>query len=491
MPDNEYQRKRRSDETPEPSPPPVTGDVDPLVARTGDRFVIHQHHATRLHHDVRLEMFNGSTPVLVSWAVPKRLPRKERGKHLAIRTEDHPIEYLDFADDIPEGNYGAGDVRIFDTGRYEVIGRNEERLTIRLEGRREQGVWHLVHTGEKDGKDQWLAILSSEERPPPDPRPAPDPMLATQGREPFDDPGWAFEPKWDGIRAIADCDGSTTRLTSRNRRDITPAYPELQRLHEQTASLDAMVDGEIVAFEDGAPSFQALQRRMHLRDPKQIDRLVREVPVVFMAFDLLYADERDITALTYQQRREQLEAIIVPADIVRLSPAVVGDGVALYRAAAEQHLEGIMAKTLTSTYQPGERSREWLKVKTSADADVVIVGWSEGGGNREGTIGSLAMALYDDGELRYVGQVGTGFKKQFLDEIMEQLEGLGEGVRPFAADVLRSAPELRRTHWLPPRLVATVEFRQVTSAGRLRSPSFKGFREDKLPEQCTFDQLGR
>jgi bifunctional non-homologous end joining protein LigD len=208
-----------------------------------------------------------------------------------------------------------------------------------------------------------------------------------------------------------------------------------------------------------------------------------------MAFDLLYADERDLTTLSYQERRERLEAILVPSDILRISPAVIGDGVALYRAAAEQHLEGVMAKTLTSTYQPGARSRDWVKIKTSADADVVIVGWSEGSGMREGTIGSLAMAMYDDGELRYVGQVGTGFKKQTLGEIMGQLEELGEGQRPFGSDILRSAPELRRTHWVPPRLVATVEYRQVTSAGRLRSPSFKGFREDKLPEQCTFDQL--
>lgn len=489
MPGTEYQRKRRFDETPEPPAAAVTGDVDPLTAPTGDRFVIQQHHATALHHDVRIEMLNGSTPVLVSWAVPRRLPRVKGEKHLAIRTEDHPMEYLDFAGDIPEGNYGAGDVRIFDTGRYEMVGRSDDRLTIRLQGRRQIGTWHLVHTGEKDGKDQWLAILSSEDRPPPQPRPPSDPMLATVGGEAYDDPAWAFEPKWDGIRAIAICDASSTTLVSRNRRDITPAYPELQGLHLQLAALDAMVDGEIVAFEDGKPSFQVLQRRMHVRDSKQIERLIKEIPVTFMAFDLIYADESDLTGLTYQERRERLEAILVPSKIVQLSPAVIGDGVALYEAAAEQHLEGIVAKRLGSSYAPGDRSRDWVKIKTSADADVVIVGWSEGSGARSGTIGSLVMGLYEGEDLRYVGQVGTGFNQRTLADAMERLQGLGEAPPPFAPEILRSAPELRKAHWVPPRLVAMVEYRQVTSARRLRAPAFKGFREDKLPEQCTIDQL--
>ena len=166
MAETEYERKRRPEATPEPPAAAVSGDVDPLTAPAGERFVIQQHHATRLHHDLRLEMLNGPTPVLVSWAVPRRLPRERGGKALAIRTEDHPIEYLDFAGDIPEGNYGAGAVRLFDTGRYQVLERDGERLTVRLAGARQQGVYHLIHTGEKDGKDQWLAILSREDRPP-------------------------------------------------------------------------------------------------------------------------------------------------------------------------------------------------------------------------------------------------------------------------------------------------------------------------------------
>lgn len=490
MTDSDYQRKRRFEETPEPPPPEVSGDIDPLTAPPGDRFVIQQHHATRLHHDVRLEMFNGPTPVLVSWAVPRRLPREKGDKSLAIRTEDHPIEYLDFTGTIPEGNYGAGVVRLFDMGRYEVEERNDERLTVRLEGERLRGIYHLIHIGEEKGKDQWLAILSRDERPAPDKPPPPEPMLATLAGAPFDDPDWAFEPKWDGVRAIAICDASTT-LISRNRRDITAAYPELQRLHEQVVALDAMLDGEIVALEAGTPSFQALQRRMHLRDQAQIEKLAREIPVSFMAFDVIYLDGHDLTSLTYQERRDRLEAGLVPSDFVHISPATLGDGVALFQAASEQRLEGVVAKKLSSRYEPGRRSGDWLKLKTTFDADVVIVGWSEGSGQRAGTVGSLVMALYDDGVLRYVGQVGTGFNQRTLADTHQRLVELGESPPPFEPAALRAAPELRRVHWVPAETVVTVEYRQVTSAGRLRAPSFKGLREDKRPGECTFDQLAR
>jgi bifunctional non-homologous end joining protein LigD len=482
MADTEYQRKRRFNATPEPAPSEVAGDVDPLTAAPGDRFVIQQHHATRLHHDVRLEMLNGSTPVLVSWAVPRRLPRKKGDKTLAIRTEDHPIEYLDFTGDIPDGNYGAGVVRLFDSGRYEILQRTDDRLTFRLEGDRERGVYHLIHTGEKAGKDQWLAIMSIDERPPAETAPPPEPMLATLAGEPFDDREWAFEPKWDGVRAIAICGGSTT-LMSRNGRDISPAYPELHRLHEQLVAADAMIDGEIVAFEDGLPSFQLLQRRMHVRDRAQIEKLMRTIPVTFMAFDVLYMDGRNLTSMSYEERRPRLETVVVPADIVRLSPSTVGDGVALFQAVSDQKMEGVVGKKLGSRYEPGERSKNWLKFKTSFDVDVVIVGWSEGSGSREGTI------LYDDGALRYVGQVGTGFTQVTLADTLRRLTELGPAPAPFGPEALQSAPELRRAQWVPPRVVATVEYRQVTSAGKLRVPSFKGFREDKLPEQCTFDQL--
>jgi bifunctional non-homologous end joining protein LigD len=212
--------------------------------------------------------------------------------------------------------------------------------------------------------------------------------------------------------------------------------------------------------------------------------MTRQIPVVYMVFDLLYLDGSDLTSLPLQERRRLLEETIVPSERIRISPSTEGTGKALYAAAAEQGLEGIMAKRLSSVYVPGARSKDWLKVKVSFDIDVVIVAWTTGEGARAGTIGSLAMALYDGGELRYVGNVGTGFGRGSLEEAMERLAALEETEPLFT-----ERAELRRAHWVQPSLVAKVEHRGVTSAGRLRAPAFQGFREDKRPEECTIDQL--
>jgi len=463
-------------------------DVDPLTAPPGDTFVIHQHHATAFHHDLRLEMMNGDTPVLVSWAIPKELPRRRGERHLAIHVEDHNIEYGSYTGTIADGEYGAGAVRIFDRGTYEIVDRNEERLTFRLSGERLAGKWHLVHTGIEKGRDQWLAIMSEDLRPEGDPRPGADPMLATLTPDAFDDPEWYFEPKWDGIRAMAICDDDT-RFISRNHNDVTAAYPELAPLHRQVVALDAMLDGEIVAFADGVPSFQQLQQRMHLRDPRKVEQAAKRIPVVYVCFDLLFVDGSDLTGRPLAERREMLEELIVPSDRVLVSPVTEGSGAALFEAAATQGLEGIIAKRKASRYRPGSRSKDWLKVKVTFDADVVIVGWTEGRGRRAGTIGSLVTAVYDGDEMRYVGNVGTGFDEEALEDAMRRLEEAGDGEPPFDAEVIRAMPELRGAHWVNPTLVARVEHRQLTGAGRLRAPSFQGFREDKAPQECTWAQL--
>jgi len=488
MSNSRYDEKRAFGATPEPPSEPTDQDVDPMSAPVGESFVIQQHHATAFHHDVRLEMLNDRTPVLVSWAVPKGLPMSRGQRHLAIRTEDHPMAYATFSGTIPEGEYGGGEVRIFDHGTYEMVDRDDERITIRLQGERLAGVWHLVSTGQEGGKDQWLAIMSEDLRPRGDDPPRADPMLATLTAAAFDDPEWAFEPKWDGIRAIAVC-SEDTRLVSRNDKDITVAYPELYGLHKQVVAVDAMLDGEIVAFDDGVPSFQRLQQRMHLRDARRIEQMAKQIPVVYVVFDLLFVDGRDLTPRTLADRRRILEELIVPSDTIQVSPTTPDNGVALFQAASVQGLEGIMAKRLASRYQPGARSRDWLKVKVTYDADVVIVGWTEGEGRREGTLGSLVMAVYDGGDLRYVGNVGTGFDRGSLDDALGRLQGLEETPPPFPPEMLRSRPELRKAHWVVAELVAKVEHRQLTSAGRLRAPSFQGFREDKRPEECTWEQL--
>jgi len=311
-------------------------------------------------------------------------------------------------------------------------------------------------------------------------------MLATPAARPFDDPAWLFEAKWDGVRAVAVC-GSTTRLFSRAGNDVTPAYPELGRLHERIVAVDAVLDGEIVAFADGRPSFGLLQERMHVRRPRRVDALARTIPVVYLAFDVLALDGRTMTGFPLDERRRVLEEILVPSDAVQISPAVPGEGRALYGAVAARGLEGIVAKRRSSPYEPGRRSAAWLKVKTVLEADVVVLGWQPGEGRRAGGVGSLVCGVYDGGRLRYVGRVGTGFTDRVLRDLSARLLPL-ERSTPPAGD-LRSIPELRRCRWVEPTLVAAVEFRELTAAGRLRAPSFRGLRLDKRPGECTMADL--
>ena len=488
----DYAAKRSFDQTPEP-PPGVAGDVDPATARPGRSFVIHQHYATRLHFDLRLEMFHGETPVLVSWAVPKNLPRHRGVKTLAIHVEDHPFEYGTFSGSIPAGNYGAGEVRIFDAGSYQMLEQRPGKLTFRLEGRRLQATYHLVRIKDEKGRQQWLAMLREWHAAAPEPLPPLQPMLASLAAEAFDDPGWAFEPKLDGIRAIACCD-EATRLISRNGADVTVAYPELHRVHERLVALDAVLDGEIVAMDAGRPSFERLQSRMHVRNPREIDRLSKSVPVSYVVFDLLYLDGHSLVAQPYVQRRRLLEETVVASPAVQVATAVEGSGLALYEAVASRGLEGIVAKRLTSTYELGRRSQNWLKVKTLHEADLVIGGWTPGQGSRERTLGALLLGAYEGspggGQLRFVGSVGTGFTDRLLVDLDSRLRPLRQETSPFSP---ASTAELRRhapgAAWVNPSVVAKVEYRELTAAGKLRAPSFKGLREDKSPAECTFGAL--
>ena len=274
------------------------------------------------------------------------------------------------------------------------------------------------------------------------------------------------------------------RLFSRNGKDVTSGYPELAGLHDRLVALDAVVDGEIVAFQDGRPSFQSLQQRMHVREPR-VEALAKRIPVVFMAFDLLHLDGRTSRTSRAAATRGP-EEILVPDDHVQLSPSSKGPASSV--SGHGRALEGIVAKRLDSRYETGARSRAWLKVKLTFDADVVIVGWTEGEGRRRGRIGSLVMAVYDSEGIRYVGNVGTGFDRAALEDAARRLEAIETSDPPFDRSVIRSSPELRRAHWVEPRLVAVVEHRQLTDAGRLRA-SFKGWRDDKAPQECTFDQL--
>jgi bifunctional non-homologous end joining protein LigD len=488
-----YNEKRRFDETPEPKAPSFSGDVDVATARPGDTFMIHQHHARRLHFDLRLEFLNGKTPVLVSWAVPKNLPLKPGRPHLAVHVEDHPFDYGSFSGSIPAGNYGAGEVRIFDSGTYEVLEQEPGKLTIHLHGERMQGVWHLFQTKKGEEKD-WLVRLRSSDRPDPDPLPPLDPMKATLIDEPFDDDRWIFEPKWDGVRTLAICDVDKTLLMSRNKNDVTSTYPEFEKLHDRLVCVDAIVDGEIVAMSKGRPSFERLQSRINLQNERDIQRMMKQIPTTFIAFDLLYLDGRSLLKVPIEERKEMLDELIVVNENVQVSTYISGQGKALYDAAFEQKLEGIVAKKLGTGYRTGKRGRDWLKVKTVHDAELVIGGWSRGEGSRSSSFGALLVGAFDEEGLRFVGSVGTGFSDKMIEMLVPQLQELETDEMPFVIDP-RMTPKgsfgkpIREPRWVAPELVAKVEFRELTSTGKLRAPSFKGIDPSKLPQDCLYSEL--
>lgn len=489
----DYAAKRSFKRTPEPQPA-VAGNVDPCTAPPGTSFVIQQHHATRLHYDLRLEMFNGDVPVLVSWAVPRNLPTKKGQPHLAVHVEDHPIDYASFSGTIPEGNYGAGEVRIFDSGTYELLEQERDKLTFRLKGKRLQGVYHLALPRTPDRPKDWLAFLSMQEREPRADLPELTPMAATITDDAFDDDRWMFEFKWDGIRALAVCADEETFLMSRNKRDITATYPELQRFHERVVALEAVIDGEIVAFHEGRPSFERLQSRMNLQNEHEIKRAMKTCPINYIVFDILYLDGRPMIGEPVEKRKELLSEIVVPSNLVQVSHYEFGAGTAMFEAARTAKLEGIIAKKLGSPYRPGRRTREWLKIKTIHDADLVIGGWSRGEGSRSSSFGSLLVGAYDGDALRFLGAVGTGFTDKMLEDLIPRLREMETDECPFAGGIEavrsgRFGKPIRDPHWMRPELVARVEYREVTSVGRLRAPSFKGLRPDKSPEECLYEDV--
>jgi bifunctional non-homologous end joining protein LigD len=481
---DEYVAKRDFQRTPEPHPPvdgaPTPGtpephpagltEVAPLVE--GRRFTVQQHHARRLHHDVRFEQDG----VLVSFAVPKRLPEEPGVRHLAVNTEDHPLDYLTFSGAIPAGEYGGGEVRLFDLGTYEPLEVADGKLTVRLHGSRYQGAeYHLFRTRDRD----WLVILGGKvSLPQPAPPPTYEPMMAVLTAQPFDDDEWLFEVKWDGHRCLANL-GQATRLTSRTRRDMTAQFPELIDMHRQLAARNAVVDGEIVALDrEGRPSFERMQDRFH-RTPEELARNKGRVPVQFLAFDLLWLDGRPLLELPLRERRARLEEVLVETGDIRLSQVVGGAGTTFFEQVKALKLEGIVAKRAASPYRPGTRSHDWRKIKALCLQDCVIVGWTPGKGGRAATLGSLLLAVYDDGRLRYAGNVGTGFTHAFLADLLERLQELQVPKPMFEGFEGTLRP--RGARFVRPELVCEVEYLKWTDDNKLRASSFKGLRPDKPP----------
>ena len=430
-----------------------------------------RHDASRLHYDFRLER-NGA---LMSWAVPKGVPLEPGEQHLAVHVEDHPLEYATFEGEIPKGNYGAGTVEIWDKGWYETL--EEKRnggLTVRLHGERLHGVWALV-PAHLDGKEQnWLIVKKREDVEAPLTRY--QPMLATLAREVPEGGGWLFEVKWDGYRALAYVRGSETTLTSRNDNDLTQRFPHVAKeISKAVKSPHAVVDGEVCALdEQGRASFSAMQQG--------------NGPLVYYAFDLLELDGEPLTGLPLTERQARLRKLLDKRNRTVRFSETFDDGDALYEAAKQQQLEGIVAKRADSKYYPGRRSRDWLKIKTHGRQEFLIAGYTHGGGRRAGLFGALILAVRDGDQLRYVGNVGTGFTDAEIRRLLEQLKPLRRKAPPF--EVVPKMPKVRRDEivWVEPKLVAEVEFAEFTHDGRLRAPSYQGLREDKEPAEVRLEE---
>jgi bifunctional non-homologous end joining protein LigD len=468
-----YGKMRDFGATPEPPPAPA--------AAPGTRFVIQKHDATRLHYDLRLERDG----VLVSWAVPRGLPTSPGDRRLAVHTEDHPIEYAEFEGWIPEGQYGAGEVRVFDRGTFEALEWTDDKVTFRLNGSRHRGEYHLVKT-----RTDWLVFLSKRSTHlQPSPPPMFAPMLAEGGHNAFDDPGWRFEPKLDGIRTLAYVGTDGTRLISRTGRDQTERYPELASLARFVNALSAVIDGEIVAAdEDGRPSFERLQQRMNLSAPKDIERARRKLPVILFAFDLIWLDGADLTARPLEERRQVLEDIVTETGPLSLTVIAEEDGLDFFENAKRLGLEGIIAKRKGSPYLPGRRTRDWRKIKAVNQQDCLVLGWTPGTRSRSSTFGALLVGAYRDGELVWIGQVGTGFTEQVLGDLLRRLEELETKEPPVSDPALRA---VRGARWVKPELVCEVEYLEMTRVGKLRAPAFKGLRPDKAPADCVLERPAR
>lgn len=465
---DEYRKKRDPTRTPEPVPA-----EEALPTGNNDTFVIQEHHATALHWDVRLERDG----VLVSWAVPRGLPDVPGDIRLAVHTEDHPMEYATFSGEIPKGEYGGGRMVIWDRGRYETVKWSDREVAVVFAGTRARGKYTFFRSGRNE-KD-WMVRRSE---PPVDADFARlpelvEPMLASPGTLPTNDDDWSYEFKWDGVRALARVEGGRLRLHARKGNDITVTYPELRPLGEELGSTQVWLDGEIVALEDGRPSFHALQHRMHVQNDRQARSLANSMPVTYLIFDVLHLDGRSCVDLPYAERHELLAGLELNGPHWHVSPSFDGDGAAVVETAREQRLEGVIAKRRSSRYYPGRRTADWLKITEVLTLEVLIGGWRPGEGRREGMIGSLMVGVPTDEGLRYVGQVGTGFADEALDALLKRLNPLVRKDNPFVTEVPRE--RAKGATWVRPELVGEVEFRNWTPDGRLRAPSWRGLRSDK------------
>jgi len=535
-----YIAKRDPARTPEPVPDNPLAVATP--AGQEPRFVIQEHHARRLHWDLRLE----HDGVFVSWAVPRGVPHTAKRNSLAVMTEDHPLEYGSFEGTIPRGEYGGGTVTIWDDGRYEPEKWRDDEVIftahgrpggplgtvrlalIRTQGSGEKSSWLLHRTKtdaagrvQPDGEpvvateqaDEAVPSAAPQPKRTPSPKktqPAPKktrdaatarsaravppptgpntlrPMLSTLATPALARSAaarwgaWA-EMKWDGIRAVGVWDGSSLRLYARSGTDITDRYPELTAVDPGLGEEPAVIDGEIIAPDaTGRPSFSRMQNRMHLTSPRQIEVQRRQTPVRYHLFDVLSAGGKDVTGRPLHERRALLEGIGADTIDEIIVPPVFDDVDDTLATARRLRLEGIVVKNPASVYRRGIRTDQWLKVKLTRTQEVVIGGIRPGRGGRTGSIGSLLLGIPDEIGLHYAGRVGSGFSESTLARLDEVLQPLRSDENPFT-DV--PSADARDALWVRPERVGEVEFAEFSPGGILRQARWRGLRPDKSPSE--------
>lgn len=506
-----YFSKRHFSKTPEPRGAPKK------VASKRLAFVVQEHHASHLHYDFRLELDG----VLKSWAIPKGPSMDPHIHHLAVHVEDHPYEYRKFEGVIPKGNYGAGNVIIWDEGWYEPRSESSNpqetlrkaysdgHITFVMHGKKLKGEFALIKMP-KQGDDNWLLVKKADtfatstditeqdtsvksgkhvddlggrvatielsEYPKVAKPWAVKPMLCTLIEEPFDKDNWLFEIKWDGYRAIASKKKDEVALYSRNALDFSakfaPVYEAIRDLEH-----DVILDGEIVVIdEDGSPHFEWLQDWHH--EPKG--------SLHYYVFDILWCDGRDVRTMALVGRKALLRSVIPEKSVIRYSDHIVKNGSHLFTEMQSRGMEGIVAKDADSTYQEGVRGENWLKIKTHLRQEVVIGGFTEPRGSRQ-YLGALIVGVYDKGELVYVGHSGGGIADEERKRLRAMLDKIERKTSPFSTEPKPNAP----VHWVRPELVCEMNFAEWTNDGSMRQPKFVGLREDKKPAAVTREKPHR
>ena len=471
-----YNKKRDFKQTSEPEGKLDSGNLY--------RFVIQRHRASRLHYDLRLEIDG----VLKSWAVPKGPSMNPDDKRLAVETEDHPVKYLDFEGAIPKGNYGAGQMRIWDTGTFESAGElaadealKKGDLKVRFFGEKIQGTFALVRTRKQDGQNHWLLIKKKDEFSVTSNYDAETlvpqgfvkdlhqtevikPMLASSVEKIFNKKGWIYELKWDGYRVLASVNSGKVNLYSRNGINYNSMFPKLVRDMEDIAH-DVILDGEVVILDKkGIPQFQQLQ---NYEESTGAD-------LRFYVFDMLFLNDHSMLDLPLLQRKTLLPDVLEGLEITHYCEHVENMGEAFYEKALKDGMEGVIAKKADSVYTPGYRSDKWLKIKGTKSEEVLICGYTN---SKASVFGSLILGIYREGSLQYAGNCGSGFTSSLQQELLQKMQELHVAQSPFDKKINLKG---RTPNWIRPELICEVKFSEWTENGRMRHPVFKGLRTDKL-----------